>query len=183
MSAGSILPGMSVCEQTHHHIIFESGALLSQGFSVAWSRMDTLGSLPILSASPFYAWPDEQLTACLHPTGWYSLNAPPICELSASWKKREKREGKKSVHGQRGNGGGDPWHKRVMSQLPGPISAWPLAGALWTFSRAALKTWICVRFSPCIFPMFSQNAASVYLCTCVGKMRSEWWTCILKILK
>lgn len=139
---------MSVCEQTHHHIIFESGALLSQGFSVAWSRMDTLGSLPILSASPFYAWPDEQLTACLHPTGWYSLNAPPICELSGCWKKREKREGKKSVHGQRGNGGGthgikewchscldlfqpDPWqehcgHSPEPLLKPGSVCAFPL---------------------------------------------------------
>lgn len=111
----------------------------------------------------------------LHLTRWaaHCLSASyrlvlPQCS-SYLWafsllEKKRKEGGKKISSWAEGKWRGDPWHKRVMSQLPGPISAWPLAGALWTFSRAALKTWICVRFSPCIFPMFSQNAASVYLC-------------------
>ena len=149
--------------------------------------MDTLGSLPFpLSASPFHAPPDERLTACLHPTGWYSLNAPHVCKLSGCWKKK-----KKSVGGGVGGGTHGIQEQRVMSELPGLVSAGP---SVWIFSRAALKNWIPVPppfffffffpSGPFYFFKFSrvflrmQAAIALHLC---WKMRPEWGNCVLKI--
>lgn len=139
--------------------------------------MDTLGSLPFpLSASPFHAPPAERLTACLHPTGWYSLNAPHVCKLSGCWKNKNRlaEGGEGGTHGIQEQG--------VMSELPGLVSAGPGA---WTFSRAALKNWIpmpphlfffflSMRALICfqIFQGFSQNAAAIALHLC---WKNETW--------
>lgn len=53
-------------------------------------------------------------------------------------------------------------------------AARPLAGAPWTFSRAALKSWMLFSPPPPLyFSHVSKNAASVSFCTFAGKMRSE----------
>lgn len=109
-----------------------------QRLSVAWSRMDTLGSLPFPSQRPLFT-PSQM-------SGWPSAFIPPagipsMLHMSASFHVAEKNQLAE------GRGGGGKTHgikeQRVMSELPGLVSASP---GVWTFSRAALKNWIPAPF-------------------------------------
>lgn len=100
LSSRSLNPEMSVSELVFVYY-FQIWSSSHKDSSVARCRMDTLGAVP-LSASPFQARPDERLTACLHPTGWYSLNASHVCKLSGC---------RGGTHGLK--------EQRVMSELPG----------------------------------------------------------------
>lgn len=78
----------------------------------SWALFHSPSQLPLFTPG--------QMSGCLHPTGWYSLNAPHVCKLCG------------------GEGRGGAWHKRAESDVR----------AAWTrFSRTpgrSSKRWAVV---------------------------------------